>query len=120
MFPRTCDEIQKRECKMNNLVDDYLHLATQWSTAMSEGVAAKANVIHDEVQLLYKKIVEAGEEDSLFRRAGDEADAVRFFIASHMKERDAERASVMYERLVGSELPFIAVSARYILREMKQ
>ncbi|MEQ9410031.1 MAG: hypothetical protein RIK87_20005 [Fuerstiella sp.] len=105
---------------MNNLVDDYLRLTTQWATAMSEGDSAKANAIHDKVQVLYKDIVEAGEEDSLFSCADSEADAVRFFIASHVKERDAQRASEMYERLIESDLPFIAVSARYILREMRQ
>src|SRR6056297_3489356 len=105
---------------MNNLVDDYLRLAAQWAAAMSEGESDKANAIHDKVQLLYNDIVEAGEEDPLLSCADSETDAVRFFIASHLKERDAKRAAEMYERLVGSDLPFIAVSARYILREIQQ
>ena len=105
---------------MNNLVDDYICLATHWAAAMSEDDSAKANAIHDKVQLLYNSIVEAGEEESLFRCAVSGTDAVRFFIASHLKERDAQRAAEVYERLVGSDLPFIAVSARYILREMRR
>ncbi len=111
--------IQKENDAMSILVNKYLGLAHHWGIAMSEGDSSKANAIHDVVQSTFKEIVMAGDVDALFRCADDDSDAVRFFVASHIQQRDTSHALIMYEQLSDSLLPFVAVSARHILRELR-
>lgn len=105
---------------MSNLIEDYIRLADQWRVAMSRGDSAQANAIHDQIHSLHQIIASLGEEDVLMQHGVNGSDAARLFMASHLKERGDPLATSIYEQLVSSELPFIALSARYILLEMKK
>jgi hypothetical protein len=103
---------------MDPTSDDYIRLANEWNASMEKGDSDKANSINDELQLIYTRLVATGGVGALFRRAENETDGVQLFIASHMKEHDFPRALSVYKRLAQSTVPFVAVSAKYILREM--
>lgn len=98
----------------------YLRLADAWGKAMEVGDSTTANSLHDKIQAIYQQIAQAQQEKALFDQAEGANDAVRFFIASHIKDQDKHRAEVLYSNLAHSSLPFIAVSARYILNDLRK
>jgi hypothetical protein len=104
---------------VSDLVSDYVRLATEWGIAMSNSNSGLANSLHDRIQSVHQQIVNAGDEEALFQHVDDSRDSVSFFVASHVKDRNAARAMAVYERLASSKAPFIAASSRYILRELK-
>jgi len=85
---------------------------------MDAGDAAMANSVHGRIQEIFGRIVAAGLEESLFEQSNHNNDAVAFVIASHLKVRSPCRASSVYERLLKSSRPFVAFSARHILKSM--
>ena len=103
---------------MSDNVSAYLVKARERGRSMIEGDSIKANELHDEVQEAYEAIVAAGQQQMLFQHVDDPNDAVAFFVASHLKQADVVRALPVYHRLVGSTLPFVALSAKYILEEL--
>lgn len=100
-------------------IDEYIRLASDWGSAMDEGDSDKANLLHDHIQKLFEHIRETQNEWALFEQAGQVGDEACFFIASHLKDRDKARAIALYSRLEQSSKPFVAVSAKYILKELK-
>ena len=105
---------------MNEIVQEYVGLAKKWGDAMAASDSSSANRLFDRIADLYERIATEGQEGLLLKHADDESECVRFFIASHIKELDPTRAIQMYERLACSPLPFVAVSADYILRELRR
>jgi len=106
--------------KMTDIVEDYVRLAKEWGEAMNSCDSSTANAIHDRIQQLHQRIVETRMEGFLLDHLNDENDLVSFFVASHVKERDTSRALPVYERLSHSSLPFIALSAKWILKEISE
>ncbi len=104
---------------MHTLVEKYLQFAEQWGEEMEEGNSSKANAIHDKIQAIYREIIAANEDASLFQYVDDDRDVIRFFIASHLKEKNALQAIELYKKLELSALPYLAISSRYILRELQ-
>jgi len=104
---------------MRDPIDDYVELAQSWGSAMEQGDSATANPLHDKIQTAFQVIRTAGRERELFDRANTCSDAVRFFIASHLKESDPSSARELYEILSDSPLPYVAVSSRYICKRFK-
>jgi len=103
---------------MRTLVDRYIELAEKWGGLMARGDAASANDLYDQIRSLFGRIAAAGAAESLFAHSNHPNDSVSFFIASHLKEADPARAVPIYERLVTSQLPFVSVSAEFILDEL--
>jgi len=101
-----------------NAVDEYIRLADAWERSMEEGDSDTANTLHDRLLEVFQSISRKKQEDALFDRADTTNDAACFFIASHLKERDARRALGLYERLIRSPHPFIVMSAKHIVKEM--
>jgi hypothetical protein len=99
-------------------VRDYLRLARNWGEASKEAKPHLANAIHDKLLALHESIVAAGDEAELLVHADDKNDSVAFCVAARLKDRDRARAIKVYRRLMKSPLPFIAISAEYILKEM--
>lgn len=93
-------------------------MAEEWGCAMEASDSISANHIHDRLQSLYLEIANRHEEEDLFRQVNNQKDVVRFFIASHLKNTDLVRAIQAYKALEVSNIPFIAVSSRYILRDL--
>lgn len=102
---------------MSKLIDRYVRMAEEWGEAMRDGDSTQANFLYHELEAEFAKFGGA-EIDFLFARADCESDSVRFFVASHVRKLDIRRAQAMYEQLVRSQLPFIALSSRYILKEI--
>jgi hypothetical protein len=105
--------------QLASAVDRYIELAESWGNAMNEPDSTTANALYDKIQPVYQEILKSRQETDLFDRADAASDPVAFFIASHMKEQDRERAIKHYERLAQSPFPFVAVSAQVILDLMK-
>ena len=99
-------------------IDEYIRLAEAWGTALEAGDSEAANSLHDRIQGLFQRVRQAKQDVTLFERADTVSDAPCFFIASHLKESDPPRAIRLYQRLVQSSLPFIALSARHALADM--
>jgi hypothetical protein len=99
-------------------IDEYVRLARSWGELMEEGDSDLANALYERVERQFQQITQANQEKQLFDRAESTNDAACFFIASHLGKRDPFRARKLYERLVHSSKPFIAMSAEHILREL--
>ena len=100
-------------------IDEYIRLASDWGLAMNKGESDTANLLHDHIQKLFEDICNAQNESMLFDRADLVSDEACFFIASHLKNRDEPRAIALYDRLERSSKPFVAISAKYILKDLK-
>ena len=100
-------------------IDMYIEVADSWGEAMNEGDSDKANELHDKIQEIFKDICQNGNENALFERIDKVSNSTLFFIASHIKERDQDKAIPIYESLMKSSEPFIAISAKYILKEIR-
>jgi hypothetical protein len=103
--------------KMTDL-QDYLDLADAWTQAMMDGDSGTANAICDRVEACFQTLCEMNLEEDMFNRADQAGDGAVFFIASHLKRFDKARAISIYRRLLKSAYPFIAISSKYILKEM--
>lgn len=105
---------------MSQLIDDYLRAATEWGVAMNAAKARTANSIVTQIDGLFRRIEQSGQQHVLFAHVDGDNDAVSFLIASHLKDVDKGKAISVYERLLGSKLPSIALSSMYILKEMRK
>jgi len=101
-------------------VDIYVQLAESWGRAMEEGDSDAANSLHERIQKVFQEICDLQQKAALFDRADSASDAVCFFITSHLRERDPERALRLYQRLNLSVLPFVSLSTHCILNEMER
>jgi hypothetical protein len=75
-------------------------------------------LLYDRIQDVFHRIAGTKQENELFNRAETSSDAVCFFIASHIKERDLRRSIRLYERLARSSQPLLALSAKHILSQI--
>jgi hypothetical protein len=105
---------------MTDLAKVYIRLAREWSSAMEGDESNEANALHDQIQTIYEALSDKDERDTLYDLATTETDGVQLFVASHMRTHDVIRAISIYERLEKSPVAFVAISAKYILREMKK
>ena len=101
------------------LLSEYIELATAWGAAMDDADADTANQLYDRVRNAFATIHQQGEDELLFERVDRCDDAVSFFIASHLVKLDPRRALAVYERLAQSSKPYIAHSAKYIVKDMR-
>ena len=85
---------------------------------MEDGDSDTANSWHDRIQEVFQYLCQTKQENVLFDRADTTNDAACLFIASHLKGRDQRRAIRLYERLADSPLPFVAMSAKHIVKAL--
>ncbi len=96
-------------------IDEYIRLAGLWGEALEAGESETANALVDRIDQLYQNIQHANLSPELFRRAEASTDAARFFVASHVKATNIERAIKLYEQLENSPMPFLSLSAKHLL-----
>jgi hypothetical protein len=104
--------------RVNSKIEEYIRLADSWVAAMRDEDPDLANSIHDQIQSVFCGISSLGQEDALFSRLESANEAAKFFIASHLKHKDAAKARGLYRQLSRSSDPFISISAEYILKEL--
>ena len=103
---------------MHDLIHTYIALAEQWRCAMDEQDAEKANTISSRLEEYLRKIRPAGVEQEGRELVEHQSDAVRFFASAVLKTHRPVDAKKVYQELARSTLPYIAVSSKYIAKEL--
>ena len=103
---------------MHGLVENYVALAEQWRNAMDSHDAEKANGISSQIDRCLAQIHAKGLESEILSLVTHESDAVKLFANAVLKMHRPADAKKVYQELARSPLPYIAVSAKYIAREL--
>ncbi len=98
----------------------YLHLCERWDGAMRNADAMTANELYTRIQSLTSAILAEGNAAELSNIADVAPDAAALFIAANFLNDNPEKRTLVYEKLALSDLPHIAASAGFILRERRE
>lgn len=103
---------------MHSLVTQYITLIEQWQIAMDAQDSDKANLVTLRIDRCLAKIRVNGIDGELMDLVTHESDAVKFFASAVLRTTRPADAKHIYQELARSKLPYIAVSAKYIAKEL--
>jgi hypothetical protein len=103
---------------MHLLITRYIALIEQWQCAMDTQDSDKANLVNVRIDACLAAIRVNEVEGEIIDLVTHESDAVKLFAGAALRTIRPEDAKQFYQGLARSKLPYIAVSAKYIAKEL--
>jgi len=103
---------------MHSLIMQYITLIEQWQSAMDAQDSDKANLMTSRIDRCLAEIHVNGIDGELMDLVTHESDAVKFFASAVLRTTRPADAKHIYQELARSKFPYIAVSAKYIAKEL--